>query len=110
VLAIMGGTMLVDAAPKQPLRQAPIDELRAGKDRPNILFIFTDDHWELFDLDKDPDEMKSVYDNPEYKEIRAKLHKELERLRADLKVPEDTQAVKKKTPARPKRGKGKKKG
>jgi len=69
----------------------------------------TYDDWELFDLEKDPNEMVSVYENPEYKEIRAKLHKELERLRSDLKVPEDTQAVKTK-PAKTKRGKGKKKG
>jgi len=69
----------------------------------------TYDHWELFDLGKDPNEMKSVYDDPAYKEVRAKLHQELERLRAELEVPEDVRPVKKK-PAKAKRGEEKKKG
>lgn len=31
-------------AAQRPVRQAPIDELRAGRDRPNIVYIMTDDH------------------------------------------------------------------
>lgn len=45
-------------------------------------------YWELFDLKEDPHELKSVYDDPKYLEQREKLHAELDRLRADLKVPE----------------------
>jgi arylsulfatase A-like enzyme len=44
-------------------------------------------YWELFDLQKDPNEMKSVYDQPDYADVQADLHKELDRLRAELKVP-----------------------
>jgi len=41
----------------------------------------TCDLWELFDLEKDPNELKSVHDDPAYREVRAELHKELDRLR-----------------------------
>jgi arylsulfatase A-like enzyme len=40
--------------------------------------------WELFDLKKDPYEMKSVYNDPAYASIVAKLKAELERLRKEL--------------------------
>ncbi|MBI1901854.1 MAG: sulfatase [Planctomycetia bacterium] len=46
--------------------------------------------WELYDLEKDPREMKNVYGDPAYAAVQAELHNELERLRAELKVPEDT--------------------
>ena len=36
--------------------------------------------WELFDLQKDPGEMRSVYDNPAYTKIKAQLHKQLKTL------------------------------
>lgn len=36
--------------------------------------------WELFDLERDPQEMRSVYDDPEYADIQAELHQELDRL------------------------------
>ena len=45
------------------------------------------DYWELFDLEKDPRELKSVYAERSYAEIRAKLEEELARLRVELKVP-----------------------
>lgn len=44
-------------------------------------------YWELFDLQKDPHEMKSVYNDPAYAEEQSKLHQELDKLRAELKVP-----------------------
>ncbi len=46
------------------------------------------DYWELFDLQKDPKEMRSVYGQPEYAEVQKELHAELKRLRKDLKVPD----------------------
>jgi len=55
-----------------------------------IHFYFDVDEWELFDLQKDPHELKSVYDDPAYADIRKELHAELERLRKELGVPEDT--------------------
>ncbi len=44
--------------------------------------------WELFDLERDPDELTSVYDDPDYAEVRAQLEDELARLRAEYQVPE----------------------
>ncbi|MGA0846174.1 MAG: sulfatase, partial [Luteolibacter sp.] len=41
-----------------------------------------DDTWELFDLKEDPQEMKSLYDNPDFREIREKLKKRLDELKA----------------------------
>jgi len=38
------------------------------------------DEWELFDLERDPDELASVHDDPEYAELRASLEAELARL------------------------------
>ncbi len=44
-------------------------------------------YWELFDLQKDPNELRSVYDSPEYAETTKDLKAELLRLREELKVP-----------------------
>ncbi len=52
-----------------------------------IHFYDADDYWELFDLKKDPNELNSVYGQPEYKDITAKLTAELHRLETELKVP-----------------------
>ena len=52
-----------------------------------------DAYWELFDLKTDPQEMTSVYGQTDYAEVQAKLKKELERLRTELKVPEEDPAV-----------------
>lgn len=43
--------------------------------------------WQMFDLAKDPNEMKSVHDNPEYAAARAGLTKEYERLRKFYDAP-----------------------
>ena len=40
--------------------------------------------WELFDLQKDPHEMKSVYGDPNYADVQKKMLAELNRLRAEL--------------------------
>jgi arylsulfatase A-like enzyme len=45
-------------------------------------------YWELFDLEKDPHELRSVYGQKEYAELQKELEKELTRLRTELKVPE----------------------
>jgi len=47
-----------------------------------------DDYWELFDLVKDPQEMKSVYGQEDYAKVQKDLETELARLRLELKVPE----------------------
>ena len=45
------------------------------------------DVWELVDLEVDPLETRNFYNDPAYAEVRAELHQELERLRAELQVP-----------------------
>jgi arylsulfatase A-like enzyme len=46
------------------------------------------DYWELFDLQKDPKELRSVYGQTEYADVQKQLHEELKRLRQELKVPD----------------------
>jgi len=46
------------------------------------------DAWELFDLGKDPQELKSVYGEPAYGDAQRDLERELTRLRTELRVPE----------------------
>ncbi len=46
-----------------------------------IHFYYDIDEWELYDLEKDPHEMKSVYNDPAYADIRQTLHRELDELR-----------------------------
>jgi len=50
-----------------------------------IHFYYDVDEWELYDLEKDPHELKSVYNDPEYKEIQASLLKKLKELRVKYK-------------------------
>ncbi len=47
------------------------------------------DEWELYDLQKDPNEMQSVYGDPAYAEVQKRMHDKLAELRRELKVPED---------------------
>ena len=51
------------------------------------------DGWELYDLEKDPQELKSVYGEPTYAKITEELKKELSRLRKEYHVPEDTRPL-----------------
>ena len=54
-------------------------------DRYKLIYYNTVKEWELFDLQKDPHELKSVYDDPAYADVRKQLEAELQRLRAELK-------------------------
>ncbi len=55
------------------------------------LIHFTDlDQWELYDLQKDPHEMKSVYKDPAYAEIRLEMLGELRSLKRRYRVPGTT--------------------
>ncbi|MFK7911698.1 MAG: sulfatase [Akkermansiaceae bacterium] len=56
-----------------------------GEDVPN------GEEWEFYDLKNDPQEMKSEYANPKYKDKIPGLKKELQRLRKYYKVPEADQ-------------------
>ena len=44
------------------------------------------DEWELYDLEKDPQELRSVFGRPEYGKVTKRLEKELSRLREELSV------------------------
>ncbi len=44
-------------------------------------FYYDIDEWEMYDLETDPSEMKNVYGDPAYAEVREMLHKRLEELR-----------------------------
>lgn len=39
------------------------------------------DHWELYDLKNDPNEVNNLYDQMEYREIRTELHQKLKELK-----------------------------
>ncbi len=45
--------------------------------------------WELFDLVTDPDELTSVYGQPDYAPVQSRLVEELSRLRGELEVTSD---------------------
>ena len=49
--------------------------------------------WELYELEKDPQELTSVYGEPAFAKITEALKKELSRLRKEYKVPEDTRPL-----------------
>jgi arylsulfatase A-like enzyme len=57
-------------------------------DRYKLIHFYEVDEWELFDLKSDPGEMNNKYGNPELAEVQESLHKELTRLRNELKVDE----------------------
>ena len=46
-----------------------------------IHFYYDIDEWELYDLEVDPREMQNVYDDPDYSEIREKMHEDLDDIR-----------------------------
>jgi arylsulfatase A-like enzyme len=50
-----------------------------------VHFYYDVDEWELYDRNKDPQEMTNVYDDPAYSATVAKLHKELKELRVKYK-------------------------
>ena len=50
-----------------------------------IHFYHDIDEWELYDLRKDPREMKNVYDDPAYAKVVKELKAELKRLRTKFK-------------------------
>jgi hypothetical protein len=45
------------------------------------------DYWELFDREKDPGEMTSVFGNPAYAAVQDQLLQEVQRQRLELKEP-----------------------
>ena len=55
-------------------------------DRYKLIHYYYDvDEWELYDLEKDPEEMHSYYNDPAYAEIKDMLHKKLTEIRTKYK-------------------------
>jgi arylsulfatase A-like enzyme len=52
--------------------------------QPGTIDEVRDPEWELFDLEKDPCELNSVYDDPEYASVVKDLKDRLHRLQADV--------------------------
>ncbi|MDT8401515.1 MAG: sulfatase [Bacteroidales bacterium] len=58
--------------------------------RYKLIHFYDDiDEWELYDLEKDPDEMRNVYDDPAYLGIRKELENRLQELRVYYKDDEE---------------------
>src|SRR5436190_14776277 len=57
--------------------------------RHKLIHFYQLREWELYDLEKDPREMHSVYDEPAYAGLVRELKAELERLRRHYQVPDD---------------------
>jgi arylsulfatase A-like enzyme len=53
-----------------------------------LMHYYETNEWELFDLELDPHEIRSVYGDPRYERITNELSEELTRLRVQLKVPD----------------------
>jgi arylsulfatase A-like enzyme len=51
------------------------------KDYKLVHYYFDVDEWELIDRKNDPNEMRNVYDDPKYAEIKKQLHAQLDGLR-----------------------------
>ncbi|MDA1006695.1 MAG: sulfatase, partial [Verrucomicrobia bacterium] len=52
-----------------------------------LIHFYQKNEWELFDLEMDPNELKSIYNDGEHAAIQSSLAAELDRLRTELKVP-----------------------
>ena len=77
--------------------------------RYKLIHFYNLDEWELYDLEKDPREMKSVYGSDEYSPVVARLTAEVRRLQRVYEVPDDKGSVPKvpMIKPRPKKKKGK---
>lgn len=61
--------------------------------RYKLIHFYNIDEWELYDLKSDPDELRNVVNESQYKEVVADLKSKLTDLREKYEVPEDTEKV-----------------
>jgi arylsulfatase A-like enzyme len=54
-----------------------------------IHYYYDIDEWELYDIKSDPLEMKNVYDDPAYTQVKEDLHKRLDKLMVKYKDSEE---------------------
>ena len=52
-----------------------------------LFYLPRTNEWQLFDLNKDPQEMRSVHEDPDYAEVLKKMKKTFNELRSHYKVP-----------------------
>ena len=57
-------------------------------ERYKLVHYYEIDEWELFDLERDPQELRSVYEDAEYAEVTEELKEMLRALQAQYAVPE----------------------
>lgn len=58
-------------------------------DRYKLIHVYDDiDQWELYDLEKDPNEIQNLIDNPEYDDIEKDLRNRLKKLQKEYEVTE----------------------
>ena len=55
--------------------------------RYKLIHYYEIGEWELFDLERDPHELRSLHDHPGYADVRAELEARLEALREEYRVP-----------------------
>ena len=55
--------------------------------RYKLIYYYEIDEWELFDLERDPSELTSVYRDPEYRATVEQLKELLKNLQEQYKVP-----------------------
>ena len=53
-----------------------------------LIYYYQLDEWELFDMRRDPSELRSLYSNPLYQDVVTELKAELKKLRTQYQVPE----------------------
>lgn len=56
-------------------------------DRYKLFYLPKTDEWQLFDMEKDPQEMKSLHDDPAYGQVLTDMKDTYRKLRAEYKVP-----------------------
>lgn len=57
-------------------------------ERYKLIHFYQDiDQWELYDLQKDPQEMHNLYNDPAYRKVQKKLHKKLRQLQVEYDDP-----------------------
>ena len=70
----------------RPHHVHPHDGVRT--ERYKLIHYYTLGQWELFDLERDPEELESVYGDPDYTEVQERLTQRLRKLRQQYEVPE----------------------
>ena len=59
--------------------------------RYKLVYFHDSNEWNLYDLQEDPNEMQSFYNNPKYAEVQKKMHEEYERVREQYDAPKTFQ-------------------